>query len=474
MQSECTSDLFGFQDLGTRKVVAAFDGGTISSDAGGLLLREVALTTDLLRQFSTCFLDLRNPRFVEHSVHELVSQKVIGLCLGYEDVVDHDLLRFDPLFATLCGKQDPSGQSRIHARDKGKACAGKSTLNRLETCEGLWHITGEKKIVADGKKIAAFFVKAFLNNHPGRPPREIVLDLDVTDNELHGKQEGRFFHGHYDCYCYLPLYIYCGDDLLCVKLRTADADVAEGLTEELDRIVGLIRSQWKNVQITLRADSGFCREELMRWCEEHGVYYVFGLQRNSRLVQRIKKHLRRSGAEHARTGLPARRYLSFYYRTRRTWSRSRRVIAKAEYTEGKENPRFLITNYRRGQGFSAQELYEQRYCPRGEMENRIKEQQLYLFADRSSCMKMQANQLRLWFSAMGYVLMNELRRRALRGTELAEATCQTIRLKLFKVGALVRVSVRRVAVSFSSGYPYRALFLAAYRALNANSPPLRC
>jgi len=471
MQTECIPNLFGFHDLGRRRVVADFDGGMISSDAGGLLLREVAAATDLLRQFSDCFIDYRKQRFVEHSVHELVSQKVMALCLGYEDVIDHDMLRYDPLFATLCGKEDPSGQTRVHMRDKGKACAGKSTLNRLETCEGFWR-DENKKIVADTGRIEKFFVKAFLNNHPGRP-RRVVLDLDVTDNELHGKQEGRFFHGHYDCYCYLPLYIYCGDDLLCATLRTADVDPAEGVTQELGRIVGLIRNRWKHVQIVIRGDSGFCREQLMSWCEQQGLFYIIGLPRNTRLVQRIKKHLRRSCAEHTRTGLPARRYLSFSYRTRRSWSRNRRVIAKAEYTEGKENPRFIVTNLPREWHFSAQELYEELYCARGEMENRIKEQQLYLFADRSSCMKMKANQLRLWFSAVGYVLMNELRHRALRGTELAEATCQTIRLKLFKIGGLVRVSVRRITVSLSSGYPYRELFFAAYSALR-DAHPLQC
>ena len=471
MQTECIPNLFGFQDLGKRKVVASFDGGMISSDAGGLLLREVAVATDLLRQFSECFLDYRKQRFVEHSVQDLVSQKVMGLCLGYEDINDHDMLRYDPLFATLCGKEDPGGQNRVHARDKGKACAGKSTLNRLETCEGFW-LDVNKKIVADTGRMESFFVKAFLNNHPGRPPKRIVLDLDVTDNELHGKQEGRFFHGHYDCYCYLPLYIYCGDDLLCAKLRTADVDPAEGVTQELDRIVGLIRNRWKQVQIVIRGDSGFCREQLMSWCEQRGLFYVIGLSRNTRLVQRIKKHLRRSCVEHESTGLPARRYLSFYYRTRRSWSRNRRVIAKAEYTEGKENPRFIVTNLPREWQLSAQKLYEELYCARGEMENRIKEQQLYLFADRSSCMTMKANQLRLWFSAVAYVLMNELRRRALRGTELAEATCQTIRLKLFKIGGLVRVSVRRVMLSLSSGYPYRQTFFAAYTALRDAHPLL--
>ena len=467
MQTDCTTDLFGFQDLGKRKVIAGFDGGMISSDAGALLLRELALTTDSLRQFADCFSDFRNQRFVEHSVEELVSQKVIGLCLGYEDTNDHDMLRYDPLFATLCGKADPSGQDRRHERDKGKACAGKSTLNRLETCEGFF--TGTKKIVADEEMIEKFFVKSFLTSYPGRP-KQIVLDLDVTDNELHGKQEGRFFHGHYDCYCYLPLYIFCGDYLLCAKLRTADVDPAKGVTKELARIVGMIRSRWKHVQIIIRGDSGFCRDELLKWCEQQGLFYVIGLSRNTRLVQRIKKQLHRACVEHAQTGKPARRFSSFWYRTRKTWSRTRRVIAKAEYTEGKENPRFIVTNLPAAL-HDPRSLYEEVYCARGEMENRIKEQQLYLFADRSSCSLMKANQLRLWFSAVGYVLMNEFRRRALRGTELASATCQTIRLKLFKVGALVRVSVRRVMISMSTGYPYRELYLAAHRALQL-SPPL--
>ncbi len=469
MQTDCIPNLFGFQDLGDRKVITSFDGGMISSDAGALLLREVALTTDYLRQFADCFCDFRNQRFVEHSVRELVSQKVIGLCLGYEDTNDQDMLRHDPLFATLCGKADPSGQDRSHARDKGKACAGKSTLNRLETCEGFWKITGAKKIVSDETMIEKFFVKSFLKSYPGRP-KQIVLDLDVTNNELHGKQEGRFFHGHYDCYCYLPLYIFCGDYLLCAKLRTADVDPAKGVTKELERIVGMIRSRWKQVRIIIRGDSGFCRDELMSWCEKHGLFYVIGLARNTRLVQRIKKQLRLACVEHVRTGKPARRFSSFGYRTRKTWSRTRRIVAKAEYTEGKENPRFIVTNLP-AELHDPGELYEDVYCARGEMENRIKEQQLYLFADRSSCSLMKANQLRLWFSAVGYVLMSEFRRRALRGTELANATCQTIRLKLFKIGALVRVSVRRVLISMSTGYPYRELFLTAYRALQA-SPPL--
>ena len=469
MQTDCSADLFGFQDLGARKVVGGFDGGTISSDAGALLLREAVITTDYLRQFANCFSDFRNQRFVEHSVEELVSQKVVGLCLGYEDTNDHDMLRYDPLFATLCGKADPSGQDRRHARDKGKACAGKSTLNRLETYEGFFKNVGTKKIVADEESIEKFFVKSFLRSYPGRPKR-IVLDLDVTDNVLHGKQEGRFFHGHYDCYCYLPLYIFCGDYLLCAKLRTADVDPAKGVTKELKRIVGMIRARWKRVEIIIRGDSGFCRDELLSWCEQNGLFYVIGLSRNTRVVQRIKKQLRRACIEHAKTGKPARRFTSFWYRTRKTWSRTRRVIAKAEYTEGKENPRFIVTNLP-ATLHDPRALYEEVYCARGEMENRIKEQQLYLFADRSSCSLMKANQLRLWFSAVACVLMSEFRRRALRGTALADATYQTIRLKLFKVGALVRVSVRRVLVSMSTGYPYRELYLAAYRNLRL-SPPL--
>ena len=470
MQTDCIANLFGFQDLGERKVLASFDGGMISSDAGALLLREVALTTDYLRQFADCFSDFRDQRFVEHSVQELVSQKVIGLCLGYEDTNDHDMLRYDPLFATLCGKTDPSGQSRRHERDKGKACAGKSTLNRLETYEGFFKGVGTKKIVADEESIEKFFVNSFLCSYPGRP-KQIVLDLDVTDNELHGKQQGRFFHGHYDCYCYLPLYIYCGDYLLCAKLRTADVDPAKGVSKELQRIVGMIRSRWKHVQIIIRGDSGFCRDELLSWSEQQGLFYIIGLSRNTRLVERIKKQLRQACIEHTQTGKPARRFSSFWYRTRKTWSRTRRVIAKAEYTEGKANPRFVVTNLP-ATLYEPRALYEELYCARGEMENRIKEQQLYLFADRSSCSLMKANQLRLWFSAVAYVLMSEFRRRALRGTELSNANCQTIRLKLFKMGALVRVSFRRVFVSMSTGYPYRELYLSAYRALQLARPLL--
>jgi hypothetical protein len=471
MQTHCSPDLFGFQDLGQRKVVASFDGGMISSDGGGLLLREAALSSGFLRAFSRCFLDFRDPRWVEHSVQELVTQKVMGLCLGYEDVNDHDLLRYDPLFAALCGKADPSGQDRLHERDRGKGCAGKSTLNRLEICQGFWQMSRTKKIVAVWPAIEKLFVKAFLHSYPRRP-KQIVLDLDVTANELHGEQEGRFFHGHYDCYCYLPLYIFCGDYLLAAKLRKADVSPAEGVSEELARIVGIIRSRWKQTRIIIRADSGFCRNDLMKWCELNGVFYVLGLARNTRLVARIHKPLRRACIEHQRSGKPARRFTTFFYRTRRTWSRSRRIIAKAEWTEGKENPRFIVTNLS-ADLHDPRGFYEDLYCARGEMENRIKEQQLYLFADRSSCSLLRANQLRLWFSAVAYVLMSELRRRALRGTEMEAATFQTIRLKLFKVGALVRVSVRRVFVSLSSGYPYRQLFLAAYRALRLPPPLLQ-
>jgi hypothetical protein len=470
MQTECNRNLFSFQELGGKMVVADFNGGTISSDAGGLLLREIAVASEYLRDFASCFHDYRNQRFVEHSVEELVSQKIIGLCLGYEDLNDHEFLRHDPLFATLCGKLDPRGENRRHQRDKGKACAGKSTLNRLETCEGLFHITGTKKIEALPEKIENFFVKSFLKTYPGQP-KQIVLDLDVTDNQLHGNQEGRHYHGYYDCYCYLPLYIYCEDHLLCAKLRKADVDPAKGVTQELERIVGMIRARWSHTKIIVRADSGFCRDEILRWCEAKDVFYVIGMKRNTRLVSRILKQLRQACVEHVQTGKPARRFGSFFYRTNKSWSRRRRIVAKAEYTEGKENPRFVVSNL----ACAIQDpraLYEELYCARGEMENRIKEQQLYLFADRSSCTLLIANQLRLWFSAVAQLLMGELRRRALRGTELANASFQTIRLKLLKVGALVRVSVRRVLVNFSTGYPYRELFISVYRALCRSPNPL--
>jgi hypothetical protein len=458
MQTHCNASTLGFQDLENRKVVGAFDGGRITSDAGALLLREVELGRQFIKGFAACFDDLRDSRFVEHSVEELVGQRTFGLCAGYEDLIDHDQLRHDPLFAVLCGKHDPEGASRRKPQDRGKALAGKSTLNRLETAGSLFARRPRyKKIAADMQKMQQYFADTFLRT-TAKPAKLLILDFDATDDPLHGKQEGRFFHGYYDCYCYLPLYVFCGTHLLWAQLRKADIDPSEGALGVLITLVKKIRHKWPRVRILLRGDSGFCREPLMSWCEAHGVYYLLGIAKNSRLLKRIRATMKKSRRDWATTGKAARRYVQFCYRTRKSWSRGRRVVGKAEYLEKGENPRFIVSNLPAGE-YAPQQLYEKLYCARGEMENRIKEQQLYLFADRTSSATMRANQLRLWFSSLAYLILNELRCVGLRGTKLARATCQTVRLKLLKIGAQVRVSVRRVALSFASGYPYQSLFL---------------
>jgi hypothetical protein len=461
MQTDCTPSLFSFQDLGEKKVVGNFDGGTISSDAGALILRELEHATGFIKAFADCFTDYREPGYIEHSVKELLSQRVFGICLGYEDLNDHDQLRKDPVLAAVCGKLDVSGENRRQSRDKGNALAGKSTLNRLETSGGVSLFPQRyKKITVNQTMVEMFLVNAFLDSF-GQPPEEIVLDLDATDDPIHGEQEGRFFHGYYDCYCYLPLYIFCGDQLLCAKLRPSNIDASAGSEVELARIVAQIRERWPEVRITARADSGFCRESIMSWCEANEVDFLFGIAKNQRLLRKIRKELSESRRQCISTGLPQRRYAELMYRTKKTWSRSRRVVAKAEYLLKGENPRFVVTSLPQDR-FAAQALYEELYCARGDMENRIKEQQLFLFADRTSSATMRANQLRLWFSSVAYLIMSALRRIALKGTELATAQCDTIRLKVLKIGAQVRLSVRRIYISFASGYPYQELFRQAH------------
>jgi len=459
MHAHCTANQLTFQALKTRSVVAAFDGGTITSDAGGLLLREIESSRGFIKEFASRFDDFRNQRFVEHSVEELLAQRTFGLCMNYEDLIDHDRLRSDPLLAVLCGKVDPEGRNRRDLQDRGKALAGKSTLNRLETAGGIFEQRPRyKRIVAEMGKLEEYFVDTFLRVTDKKAPRLLILDFDATDDPIHGNQEGRFFHGYYECYCYLPLYVFCGDHLLWAQLRKADIDASEGSLRVLALLVKKIRHKWPLVRILLRGDSGFCREELMSWCEAHGVNYLLGIAKNSRLLTRIRRAMKKSKRDWALTGKAARRFVRFNYRTRKTWSRSRSVVGKAEYLDKGENPRFIVSNLPVDE-FEPPYLYEKMYCARGDMENRIKEQQLYLFADRTSSATMRANQLRLWFSSLAYVIMNELRRIGLRGTKLAHATCQTMRLKLLKIGAQVRVSVRRVKVSFASGYPDQELFI---------------
>lgn len=452
--TECIQQGFEFQGLKKRKVTGQFDGGTITSDGGSLLLRELEMKTQTLKQFSQCFIDHRDPDLIEHSVYELVTQRVYGICLGYEDLNDHDVLRKDPVLAVLSMKEDPTGSNRRRESDRGNALAGKSTLNRLELTKE--HIDKTKKIVYQGGLIERLFVDAYIKLE-GKEPEEIVLDLDATDDLIYGQQEGRFFHGYYGDYCYLPLYIFCGDHLLSAKLRTSDRDASDGSKEEVQRIVGQIREKWKNVRIILRGDSGFAREALMGWCDLNGVDYVFGLAKNERLKRELEESMKQAKEEHQQTMKPARRFVDFQYCTLDSWSRKRRVIGKAEYMEKGENPRFVVTSLTAGR-MDARGVYEDFYCERGNMENRIKEQQLYLFADRTSAHSMRANQLRLWFSSIAYVVMNALRALGLQGTELAKAQCHTIRNKILKVGAQVRVSFRRLWISFASGYPYQNIF----------------
>jgi len=461
MQTQCTQRTFAFQALGRREVKARFDGGQITSDAGGLLLKEVERLTGLLRRFAECFEDHRDPELIEHSVLELVSQRVYALALGYEDLVDHDELRHDPLLAVLVGKADPSGEDRLLPRDRGKACAGKSTLNRLElTPVGATAHSRYKKTVAHQAAIEHLFVETFLQAHH-RPPRQIVLDLDATDDPVHGHQLGRFFHGYYGHYCYLPLYIFAGEHLLCAKLRAADIDASSGAVQELQRIVGQLRRRWPRVRIVVRADSGFCRENLMAWCERNRVDYVLGLAKNERLIAEIDPELYEAWEDLQETGRPARVFRDFEYRTLDSWSRTRRVIGKAEQLPAGPNPRFIVTSLAPGE-VEARALYEEVYCARGDMENRIKEQQLALFADRTSAHTMRANQLRLWFSSVAYVLLSALRRLGLAGTAWANAQCDTIRLKLLKIGGRVQVTVRNVWLSLSESYPYQTIFAAVY------------
>jgi hypothetical protein len=448
---------FAFLPLGNRHVLAQFDGGAITSDAGALLLREVADKTGILRRFAACFTDHRDPDRTEHSALDLLAQRVYGLALGYEDLTDHDDLRHDPLLAVLVGKEDPGGQQRARHRDKGKALAGKSTLNRLElTPPGAGAVSRYKKVVACCAAIADLLVETFVRAQPA-PPAEVVLDLDATDDPLHGHQLGRFFHGYYKGYCYLPLYVFCGEHLLCAKLRPADGDASAGSVRELARIVAHLRRAWPGLRVVVRGDSGFCREALMAWCEANGVDYLLGLARNARLVEEVAPELEQARQQWLAARQPARVFKDFAYRTLDSWSRQRRVVAKAEHLDKGANPRFVVTSLP-PQRRAARALYEEDYCGRGDMENRIKEQQLYLFADRTSCATMRANQLRLYFSSIAYLLLSALRRHGLEGTALAGAQCQTIRQKLFKIGAWVRVAVRRVWLALSQSYPHQGVF----------------
>jgi DDE family transposase len=447
--TECNQQSFGFEGHFSRQVTAEFDGGQQTSDGGGLLLREADRRLNLLSWFAACFVDGRDPERTDHTVDEMVSQRAYGIALGYEDLNDHEQLRHDPLLAMMAGRKDPE-----------TALAGKSTLNRLELSTK--KPDRYKRILCHGEAVDRLMVDVFIESHT-TTPAQIVLDLDSTDFAIHGRQEGRFFHGFYDQYCYLPLYIFCGTQLLGVRLRQSNIDGAAGSLKEVQRIVGQIREHWSGVQIVLRADSGFCRDELMSWCEGNRVDFVFGLARNSRLETLLRPQLEQAAAEFAQTQQRTRIFTEFEYSTLDSWSRSRRVVAKAEHIEGKANPRFIVTSLTATE-WLPQQLYEDFYCARGDMENRIKEQ-LSLFADRVSAETMQANQLRIYFSAIAYLLVDGLRRLALTGTEMAHAQVQTIRLRLLKIGAQFRITVRRIWISLAASYPHQQLFRLAWAAL---------
>jgi len=448
--TECNQETFSFAAHFSRRVEAGFTAGRVSSDGGALLLREVDGNIRLLERLAGCFSDGRMPLLVKHQLPQMLAQRIYGLALGYEDLNDHEQLRSDPLLALLSGK-----------RELDEPLAGKSTLNRLELVgrSGRYH-----KIGYSSEAIDRLLCDLYIESH-GSMPDQIVLDLDATDIPLYGHQPERFFHGYYDSYCYLPLYIFAGDQLLCARLRPANQDAAAGSLAEVERIVGQLRQRWPGVKIVLRADSGFCREELMAWCEkdENQVDYVFGLARNKRLRRIIGRQMHQAQVLHQSTGKAARVFTEFHYQTHKSWSQPRRVVAKAEYLDKGENPRFVVTSLPPDQ-WATQDLYEKFYCARGEMENRIKEQ-MCLFADRLSTDEMKGNQLRLYFSALAYTLMEALRRLGLKGTEWAQAQVDTIRSKLFKIGAIVRISVRRILFQMSSTYPWKDIYTHAFHAL---------
>lgn len=448
--TECNQETFSFASHFSRRVEAGFTAGRVSSDGGALLLRQVDRKINLLGRLTDCFADGRSPRLITHPLSEMLAQRIYGLALGYEDVNDHEQLRSDPLFGLLSGQQELE-----------EPLAGKSTLNRLELVgrSARYH-----KICYSSEAIDRLLLDLYIESQ-GAAPTQVVLDLDATDIPLYGHQPERFFHGYYDHYCYLPLYIFSGDQLLCARLRSANQDAAAGALAEVTRIVEHLRQHWPEVKIVLRADSSFCREELMAWCEQHRVDYVFGLARNTRLRRIIGSQMHQAQLQHQSTAKAARVFTEFDYQTRKSWSRSRRVVAKAEYLDKGENPRFLVTSLP-PDPWAAHDLYEKFYCARGEMENRIKEQ-MCLFADRLSTDEMKGNQLRLYFSALAYTLIEALRRLALQGSEWAQAQVDTIRLKLFKIGAIVRISIRRFVLEMSSAYPWKDLYARAFHALHA-------
>ena len=446
--------------LGRRRIDVDFSAGRVSSDGGGFVLREADRRLELSEQLASCFIDHRRPDLIDHTVRELVAQRVIGLALGYEDLDDHDELSKDPLLATLVGKKDPTGASRLQSR--GQALASSSTLGRVErTKEDATSLSRYAKVVVDFDAMERVFLNKFIESYAGRVPERITLDLDPSDVALHGTQEQRFFHGYYGHYCYLPMYVYCGEYPLSVQMRPANIDGAKGAKELCERIVNKLRKVWPKTHIIIRADSGFCRDDLLSWCEAtDGVDYVIGMAKNSRLNTMLSKPAERAHREFLRSGHASRSFKDLRYRTHKTWSRTRRVVGKAEHLSKGANPRFVVTSLS-AKEFEKRYVYEDLYCARGEMENRIKEVQLDLFGDRASCHTFRGNALRLWFSMAAQLLVVTIRNVALVDTELSRAQAATLRTKLFKIGALVSISVRRIYVRLSSAFPRKQLLAQA-------------
>jgi hypothetical protein len=457
-------------------VVADFSGGTLSSDGGALLLRQVDAGLGLTRTLAGCFRDQRDQRFVDHSLPQLLAQRIHGLALGYEDLNDHEQLRCDPLFAAACDKDDPLGRDRFNPCDRGIALAAPSTLNRLELSNNKH--TRCHKLPHDPAKVATCLLAMgvrCLRKHA----KEVVLDLDSMGHVLHGLQEGRHYIDYYGDYCYLPLYLVVGDLVLWAQLRTSDKGGADGVVPALRQVVAAIRRRCKKARIVVRGDSGFCVEEIMAWCEtQPAVYYCLGLAKNPVLIGKLTPALVKARLRHCLCGASVREFAEFEYQTAKSWSRPRRVVGKAEVMAGGDNPRFIVTNLpARGfkgdkdrERFTPARLYEELYCARGEMENVLKQQVLDLEADKLSTHYLASNQLRLWLASFAYLLLERLRALGCHGTELARATVGSIRLKLLKVAAQVSVSVRRMYVQLSSAYPRPDLFRLCHARLMRLAP----
>ena len=430
--TQCNRQPLLFSSLKPQKIMADFDGGRLTSDAGGLLLREANRKLGLIRRLADCISDPRDPLMTVHDQQTMMAQRIFGIALGYEDLNDHNTLRDDPLFSVLADKRP----------DPDEPLASSPTLCRFENRIDRASLVRMSKV----------FVETFIASHR-KPPKELILDFDATDDLVHGQQEKRFFHGYYDDYCFLPLYVFCGDQLLAAYLRPSNIDGSLHTRAILKLLVERFRQVWPDVRIIIRADSGFCRWKLMKWCEKHGVFYVLGLARNQVLERMAEPFMEQAEKHFKQTGLKQRQFHEVRYAAK-TWNRERRVIVKAERLPKGPNVRFVVTNLTEP---SPHHIYDGIYTARGDMENRIKEQQLGLFADRTSCHKFVANQFRLLLASAAYVLIEHIRRTVLQGTELAKAQVTTIRLKLFKIAARVITSVRRVVFHLSSSYPYQLL-----------------